>query len=281
MKTFEIESDENATAYRTACADGTEPPAPSRPCADPNRTIPTSISQTEDEPATLIDQADSTVGNITVTSVARGEDSTASNAQPDSTEDDADKTTPADGFTVDNLLATVKGMKSELSDLSVEEVDHADSAVILAPALIGKFDRVRAQLLAAGLTPDQVEKALAIKMVNAKGQRQLPLNVIVTSTAMLTFFVDRSDEQLEIDMIKGIRNDGGPYGPAGMYERVLVQQGVDADVAKPTAEALAAKVGHRIMAIRTNVVATINELRRRRAVAAGVNPADAKYLRVR
>lgn len=126
-----------------------------------------------------------------------------------------------------------------------------------APGANGKLDKVRAHLAAEGFTAEEIEKIVAIKMVIKKGQRQLPLAVPATAAAMIAFFDGRSDEQLEMDMIKGIHNDGGPYGPAGMYERLLVEHGVEATVAARAAEALAVKVGHRITAIRMSVVATV------------------------
>lgn len=199
--------------------------------------------------------------------------------------DDApeDSSAPSNGMrnTVDDVLATIKEAQLEPSDVDVHEVDDADSALADAPAPSGRLDKIRAELQAAGLSTEQIEKVVAIKMVTKKGQRVLPLNVFATSSAMIAFFSSRTDEQIEADMIKAIRNDGGPYGPAGMYERLLVEHGVAGDVAAQVAEALVIKVGHRITAIRMNVVATTNELRRRRAIAAGVSPATVKYLRVR
>jgi hypothetical protein len=180
---------------------------------------------------------------------------------------------------VDDVVALLKAAQEEPPVVQVEEVDAADSALTAAPP--PKTDRLRAELAAAGLSPEQIDKIVAIKMVTKKGQRQLPLSVPATHPAMITFFANRTDEEIETDAVKGIRNDGGKLGPIGMYTQVLVDHGVDATVAQAAAEALAAKVSHRVSSIRVNVVATTNELRRRRALAAGLNPAAVKYLKVR
>ena len=66
-----------------------------------------------------------------------------------------------------------------------------------------------------------------------------------------------------------------------MYERTLIKLGVDPGTAKTAGEVLADKVNHRVVAIRVNVVATLNELRRRKAEREGLNPRAEKYLRVR
>lgn len=203
------------------------------------------------------------------------------NSHDDALEADAAATSSGSRNTIDDVLATIKEAQLGSSDIDVNEVDDSDSALTDAPAPNARLDKIRAELKAAGLTPEQVEKVVAIKMVTKKGQRVLPLNVVATSTAMIAFFNGCSDEQLETDMIKGIKNDGGPYGPASKYERLLVKHGVDVDLARQIADALVVEVGQRITAIRTNVVATTNELRRRRAVAAGVTSAEAKYLRAR
>jgi hypothetical protein len=219
------------------------------------------------DPVTVADESTATAGASVI-----------AEAKPDATEDVL--ATPANRYSLDAIMATMKEVQLEPTDVHVEEVDDTAAALSSTPAPSGKLDRVRRQLSDAGLTPDQVEKALAIKMVNAKGQRRLPMNVVATSIVMIAFFTERSDEQIETDMVKGIRNDGGPHGPAGIYERVLTQHGVSAATAAKAAADIAIKVAHRIQAIRTNVVATLNELRRRRAVAAGLNAADTKCLRV-
>jgi hypothetical protein len=195
---------------------------------------------------------------------------------------EGEPSTSEDHFnTVDDVIATIREAQFAPAVIEVSEVDDADSALTSAAPASRKLDKIRAEVNATGLTAEQVEKEVATRMVMKKGQRRLPLNVTVPSAPMIAFFDSRSDERIETDMIKGIRNDGGPQGPTRTYEDLLRDHGVDAGVAKRAAEALAAKVGHRIMAIRLNVVATTNELRRRRAITSGVEPASVKYLRVR
>jgi hypothetical protein len=184
--------------------------------------------------------------------------------------------TSASGTDVlDVLREAVEG-----SHVQVEEVDAASTAAVSSSSAT-RENKLRESLLAAGVDASMLDAVIAVKMVMKKGQRQLPLTAPATSVAMLTFFGGRTDEQLETDCVKGVRNDGGHLGPIGMYIQVLIDNGVEASAAKAAAEAIAAKVSHRVSSIRTNVVATINELRRRRALAAGLNPAAAKYLRAR
>lgn len=172
------------------------------------------------------------------------------------------------------IAATPKAELDAVSELTVEIVEEVEGA---KPAV----DKRRALLRAQGLSDDVIDKILPVMAVTRKTQRQLPVDSTVCSPEMIAFFEGRDEGEVTADCVKGIRNDGGPYGPAGMYERTLVKLGVDAVTAKTAGEVLADKVNHRIVAIRFNVVATINELRRRRAVADGLNPRAEKYLRVR
>lgn len=172
------------------------------------------------------------------------------------------------------IANTLKAEQHGGSELKVENVVEPEDA---KPAI----DKRRALLRLQGLSDDMIDKILPIVSTTRKTQRQLPVDGTVCSPEMIAFFEGRDDATITGDCVKGIRNDGGPYGPAGMYARLLVKLGVDAVTAKTAGEVLADKVNHRIVAIRVNVVATINELRRRRAVADGLNPRAAKYLRVR
>lgn len=172
------------------------------------------------------------------------------------------------------ILGALKVELEATSDLVVENVEEVESA---KPTI----DKRRSLLLQKGLTEAMIDEILPIMSTTRKTQRQLPVDSTVCSSEMIAFFDGRDDTQITADCVKGIRNDGGPYGPAGMYERTLVKLGVDPATARTAGEVLADKVNHRIVAIRVNVVATFNELRRRKAVREGLNPRAEKYLRVR
>jgi hypothetical protein len=164
-------------------------------------------------------------------------------------------------------------------DVRVDEVEAAATA--LDPtAKPTKSEDLDAELGSAGLSPEQIAKVKAIvgtKPAAKSKQRRLSTSSIVTSAALITHFAGRSDAQIELDAVKGIRDDGGPLGAVGVYEKIIFDHGIDAETAKTVATVIAAKVNHRVKAIRSSVVATINELRRR---AAGPNAATAKYIRV-
>jgi hypothetical protein len=87
----------------------------------------------------------------------------------------------------------------------------------------------------------------------------------------------RTDDDIEADALKQIRNDGGQLGPAARYKQII-------DGSSSTAAAAAAINDHvtrRIKHIRIYAASAINELRRRRAGRAGIDPMTVDYLAVR
>ncbi|MBX3205648.1 MAG: hypothetical protein KF764_11315 [Labilithrix sp.] len=195
-----------------------------------------------------------------------------------------------------NVTATTAAIVTVLRDVdatdpikSVEEVAEKDSAPEPdAPEKAAKREKFkdehRAKLLAAGCDPEKVDELVAAKQIAGSRQRITPTWATVCAIETVAFWAERSDEQIEADMCKLLRRDGGQKGPAEVYAKTIFDT-VIVDETGPMVEVLhvdeAAErinehVGRRLHSARVYVTMAINELRRRRAV----DPKTAKYLKV-
>jgi hypothetical protein len=192
---------------------------------------------------------------------------------------------------VAETLAAVKAIDSEVSEIIVATVQEKDTAITPDTPEKAKKRQVRRdlfteQLRKAGLG-DEVIASLVIQREILHGrQRVHPTWRTVCSPEMIAFWATRmkadgtvqprSYEDIEADMIKLIRNDGGQVGPEARY----LQLNTDAANHAAAAVAINEHVTQRIKSIRTYVCSAINELRRRRA-AAGTNLTTIPFLAVK
>jgi hypothetical protein len=216
---------------------------------------------------------------------SQAEASAGSDDAPNATERDA-LSVPPEGCPIEQTVNVPTTPSEIISTLDAELAGQ--SSVVVEPVVDDEtakpkagVDRRRSLLREQGLSEETIDKILPIMSVTRKTQRQLPVDFTVCSQEMAAFFSARDDDQITADCIKGIRNDGGKLGPAGMYALMLTRLGIDPALASTAGDLLATKVNHRIVAIRVNVVATVNELKRRRAEREGRDPRTEKYLRVR
>lgn len=190
------------------------------------------------------------------------------------------------------ILTVLREVDASTPDEVVTEVDEKDSAPEPdAPEKANKREKFkdehRAKLLAAGCDPEKVDELVAARQIAGSRQRVTPTWATVCALDTVTFWQDRSDEQIEQDMTKLLRRDGGQCGPEAAYAQILHNCGLDAgdlhDVdteLQVAAERINEHVGRRFYSARVYVTMAINELRRRRAVKAGVDPTTVKYLKV-
>jgi hypothetical protein len=142
-------------------------------------------------------------------------------------------------------------------------------------------------LKAKGIDDATIEELTVQREITVGRQRNHPQHATVCSPQMVAFFATRidadgnsarrTDEDLEADMLKHCRNDGGKLGPALRYQQIIEESSSPA----AAAAAINDHVTQRIRAIRTYVCSVTNELRRRRAVATGIDPKTIDYLAVR
>lgn len=191
------------------------------------------------------------------------------------------------------ILAVIREVDATSPAEEVNEVEEKDSAPeVEAPEKAAKRashrDAFRQQMLAAGCDPAKVDELVAVKQVAGSRQRNTPTWATVCDPATVAFWKDRSDEQIEADTVKLLRRDGGQKGPAAVYAQTIFdtiivdETGTCAEVlhVDEAAERINAHVGRRIYSMRLFTVMAINELRRRRAVKAGVDPKGITYLKV-
>lgn len=192
------------------------------------------------------------------------------------------------------ILATVREVDATTPVEEVTEVAELDSAPEPdAPEKANKreanLEKLRAEFLAAGCNPAKVDELVAFKQVIGSRQRVAPTWAPVCALETIAFWKDRSDEQIEQDMTKLLRRDGGQQGPAAAYAQIIWDTivideseplNVDLLYAKEAGDKVNDHVGRRLYSARVYVTMAINELRRRRAVRAGVDPKSITYLKV-
>ncbi len=191
---------------------------------------------------------------------------------------------------VAETVAAVKAIDAEVSEVVTSQVpEHATAITPDTPAKKAKRQAKRdlfaEQLRAEGLGPAVIAKLVVQREILHGRQRVHPTWRTVCSVEMVAFWATRlkvdgttevrTDEDIEADMIKLIRNDGGQVGPVERYRQFIAGSNPAA-----AAVAIADHVGQRIKSIRIYVCSAINELRRRRAVAAGKNEQNINYLAV-
>lgn len=140
------------------------------------------------------------------------------------------------------------------------------------------------ELLAAGCDPAKVDALVAARQVNTdlngdvagkKAQRTSPVWATATAPETRLFWKSRSDQQIEADVCKLHRQDGGTIGPLQKYEAIIRN---NAGNPARAAEQLVVEVRRRISSILIYVQMALNELRVRRAEREGRDPKGEKYL---
>ncbi len=199
-----------------------------------------------------------------------------------------DETTslPSQPASSSGILATIGDLQrsSPLEVELVEETHAVPNVSAKAPEYPKMISSMRSALGSAGVTLTDADllracKARVVRPGSGK-QRKLPQFASPTALEVQLWRDGRSIEQLMGDALKGVRNDGGVLGPERKFERIAVEAGADAAAAKAIAQRILSEMEHRIFEIRVNVAATLNEIRRDRAVLDGLNPASIKYFKV-
>jgi hypothetical protein len=193
---------------------------------------------------------------------------------------------------VAETLDVVKRIDSEVSNVTVSSVPEAQTAVVPdTPVQAAKRQSERnmfaAVLKAKGIDQATIDELVVQREITVGRQRKHPVWATVCSPQMVAYFairitadgtvVTRTDRDLEADALKQMRNDGGKLGPALCYQQLIETA---ANVAAAAA-AINDHVTRRIKHLRMYLCAVINELRRRRAAAAGLDPKTIDYLAVR
>jgi len=199
---------------------------------------------------------------------------------------------------VQETLDACKSIEAEGSNIAVTTVTEKDTAITPDTPAQGRKRQQRRDMFAAvlaakGIDAATIEELTVQREITVGRQRNHPQWATVCSPQMVAFFatrveadgtvVPRTYEDLEADMLKHCRNDGGKLGPALRYQQ-LIEENLDTRVPlgpKDGAVAINEHVTQRIRAIRTYVCSVVNELRRRRAVADGLDPKTTDYLAVR
>ncbi len=179
------------------------------------------------------------------------------------------------------ILAVIREVDATTPTETTEEVNEKDSAPVPdEPARAAKRadhrDDLRKQMLAAGCHPDRVNELVAARMITAAHQRITPVWATVCALETIAFWGDRTDDEIEADMNKLRRRDGGLLGPEKLYERIIAESSSPAEAAAR----INGHFGRRMTSARIYATMAVNELRRRRAVRAGIDPTTVKYLRV-
>jgi hypothetical protein len=130
-------------------------------------------------------------------------------------------------------------------------------------------DKRRLALKKEGFSDEDIDRILPIALTQKGSQRYLPMGQFTCSAAMVRYFEGRTEEQIIGDALKAVRRDGGMKGPVQRYVQIISAHRDD-----PTAAAkeIDEHTDRRITAIRRMLIATQNELIRRRVVAAGGDP---------
>lgn len=192
---------------------------------------------------------------------------------------------------VRETLGVCKSIEAEGSNIVVATALEKDTAITPDTPVQAKKRQERRDMFAAVLKAKGIDDATVAELtvqreITVGRQRQHPTWCTVCSPQMIAFFatrveqdgtvVERTDEDLEADALKHVRRDGGKLGPVARYKQLIEE----ASSSAPAAAAINDHVGQRIRAIRIYLVSVINELRRRRAVRAGVDPKTIQYLTV-
>ncbi len=192
---------------------------------------------------------------------------------------------------VRETLEVCKSIEAEGSNIVVATALEKDTAITPDTPVQAKKRQERRDMFAAVLKANGIDDATVAELtvqreITVGRQRQHPTWCTVCSPQMIAFFatrvaqdgtvVERTDEDLEADALKHVRRDGGKLGPVARYKQLIEE----ASSSAAAAAAINDHVGQRIRAIRIYLVSVINELRRRRAVRAGVDPKTIQYLTV-
>jgi hypothetical protein len=163
-------------------------------------------------------------------------------------------------------------------DDTTNEVTASTTHILDIREEVEPVDPFLAELRATGLPEEKIARLMLLQgqKRRGRGQKRLPLAVAVCSPERVAYYAGQSDERIELSMVLGIRTDDGPQGSVASYRELLKHAGVPSELATKAAESIASNVQHRVWSIRESVVATTNELRRRRAA----DPTTAKYLKV-
>lgn len=191
----------------------------------------------------------------------------------------------AGGATILGALVTTETEESP-DEIDVDETDEAEAAPVpdtteLAQKRAKTRDMWREALREAGVPEDKIEGLVVKRAITNGKQRERPDYATPCQAEIVEFWKTRTDEQIEADMLKLCRRDGGKAGPLGRFADVLEAHGVDHQTAQRAAPAINDLFMQRITSIRIYATSGINELRRRRAERAGRNSQRVKYLRVR
>ncbi len=165
----------------------------------------------------------------------------------------------------------------------VSSVTEADTAPIpdtpeQAKKRKEKRNRWRDELLAAGLSPQQVDLLVVKREVHGTTQRKPPYFATACSAMMIEFFADRTEEEIRGDMFKLLRLDGGgKFTPEGKAEEIVRSVGGDP---KAAAKLLVEREQQRMDSARAYAVICSNELERRRAAREGKDPTKVTYIMI-
>ena len=133
----------------------------------------------------------------------------------------------------------------------------------------------REKLASKGLDAATIDELAVAREVTGSGQRKHPTWATPCSLEMVAFFEGRANEELQAARAKACRLDGGPLGAEKRFEQII-----SSHPAEEAARQIAGLSRERMRSVRIYCISVDNELRRRDAVARGVDPKTIKYIAI-